>query len=95
MATVPSYKGSDISRVLKRKGFVESTGDHVVLYLAIGGKRTAIRTMVSHGRKEYTDFLWSCLKRQLHLEQNELITLLNCSMSHEEYIDLIQGKGVI
>ena len=95
MATKGSFKGSEIARSLKRKGFQEGNGDHIFLYLMIDGKRTGIRTKVSHGRKEYTGFLWNCLKDQLKLNNDQLDHLIRCSLTHDEYVGILKESGII
>jgi hypothetical protein len=95
MATIGSFKGSEISRSLKRKGFQEGNGDHVFLYLMVDGKRTPVRTKVSHGRKEYRGALWACLKQQLKLENEQLDQLIRCQLSHEDYVGILRADGII
>ena len=88
-----SFKGAEIARSLKRKGFEPGNGDHIFLYLKVDGKRTKIRTKVSHGRKEYTGYLWGCLKEQLKLDNAHLSELIVCTLSHDEYIKILKEAG--
>ena len=95
MANRKSYTGKDVSQALQNKGFEESNSHHKFLYLYIDGKRTMIKTRVSHGRKDYTDMLWGQLKKQLHLDNKQLDTLLACHMDHDEYVQVLKDGNVL
>lgn len=88
-------KAKEMIAVLQRKGFVPAGGDHAFLFLHVNGKKTSVRTMVSHGRGEYGDSLLKQVARQLSLSNAELEQLLDCPLSFEKYVALLVEKSVI
>ena len=92
MSNMPAYKGKDVTKALKKKGFEESNGDHKFLVLHIDGKKSQVHTKISHGAKTYTGQLMKMLKDQLRVGNTELRGLLDCPMSHEQYVEYLNGK---
>lgn len=88
-------KGKDIRDTLSNKGFIPVNGDHVYLFLMINGRKSAIRTKVSHGNIEYGDVLMGCIARQLHLSNKQLSSFLDCTISYDEYIKILKKKRII
>jgi hypothetical protein len=95
MASIPAYTGKVVKSSLESKGFQLGKGDHHQLFLMVDGKRTPIRTKISHGRKMYTDGLWKCLKDQLKLTNEELHDFLRCALNYDGYISLLISKNII
>jgi hypothetical protein len=92
---MPAYTGKVVKGALEAKGFENGKGDHHHLFLMVSGKRTQIRTKISHGRKTYTDGLWKCLKDQLKLDNNQLTGLMSCTLSYESYLDVLRDKNIL
>ena len=90
-----TYKSRALKTGLLNKGFRVYEGDHHFLFLYIGGKKTAVRTRISHGSKEYGDNLLSLVARQLHLTKDELMNLIDCPMTHNEYVATLKRNGHI
>lgn len=88
-------KAKEMLSALQRKGFVPASGDHAFLFLHVGGKKTSVRTMVSHGRGEYGDGLLKQVARQLWLSNAELDQLLDCPLTTEKYVDLLVENGIL
>jgi hypothetical protein len=63
---------------LKKKGFVQAEGDHTFLILNVNGKKTSIRTKISHGNNEISDYLINEMSMQLKLEKKKFLDLVNC-----------------
>lgn len=95
MANIPAYTGKTVKGALGTKGFTSGKGDHHHLFLMVDGKRTPIRTKISHGRKTYRDGLWKCLKEQLKLDNQQLNGLIGCTLSYEEYIEVLREKQIL
>ena len=95
MASIPAYTGKAVKNSLEGKGFQLGRGDHHHLFLMVDGKRTPIRTKISHGRKMYTDGLWKCLKEQLKLNNEEPHDLLRCVLSYDAYVSLLVSKNIL
>ena len=90
-------RASDIESALARKGFVlNAQGDHRYLTLVVEGRRTTVRTRLSHGRKDYGDDLLSAVQSQLRLAQKrELLELIDCSLTGEDYVGLLRQQGIL
>jgi len=90
-----NYKATDISKALKKKGFKERTGDHFFYILHINGKKTQIRTKISHDRKEYGISLLKLIWKQLKLNKKGLQNLIDCPMSYEDYVAHLEENGYL
>lgn len=80
-----TYTGSEIERGLKRKGFVEELNDHRYLRFVFNGKKTHIRTMVSHSRKDVTNYILARMAEQCALSIREFRSLVDCALGEDEY----------
>jgi hypothetical protein len=90
-----SRKGSEIERALLSKGFRYSDTHHRYLILHVGEKRTAIRTYVSHNL-EYGDSLLGQVRKQLHLSsRDDVLRLVDCPMSGDEYVAHLRDQGLL
>lgn len=90
-----NYKSSDISNALKKKGFEEKTGDHFFYVLYVNGKKTKIRTKISHGVREYGISLLKLIWTQLKLDRKGLQNLIECPMSYEDYVTHLEENGYL
>ena len=90
-------KTRKIDSALIRKGFVKKEKrDHIYYILYVNGKKTQIRTKLSHSSKEYNDGLLSAIRKQLKFNsKKELENFINCPLSEEEYISMLMDKSVI
>ena len=80
---------------LKRKGFEiapNRNGRHIIfIYHNTAGKKTDIFTMVSHGKSghDIQKGIISTMARQCNLTRADFLDLINCTMSQEEYENLM------
>jgi hypothetical protein len=91
-------KTKDIQKVLEKKGFIlEPEKDHhQFFYLMIDGKKQAIKTYFSHGKKEYDKSLMNQIKKQLKfIETEKAEDFFDCPMSKEQYIQMLKENGDI
>ena len=88
-------KSREIKEGLIKKGFLPEQRDHTYLFLHVEGRKSSVRTKVSHGSKEYGSNLLSMVARQLHLTSAQLDDLLDCPMSYDDYLDMLQKKRVL
>jgi predicted RNA binding protein YcfA (HicA-like mRNA interferase family) len=97
MSSRPSFTGKDILAALTKKGFEESMTHHRQLYLKVDGKRTGIRTHISHGKKLYEGDLWSALRKQLGLQDDgaACVDLISCTLDHPGYVAKLKAKKLI
>lgn len=90
-------KVKDISAPLLKKGFVEKTnGHHAQYYLHVDGRKTHIKTYLSHGKgsKEYGTSLMKAIKKQLCFrEDTDAERFLDCPMKGEAYVALLRKQG--
>src|SRR6266581_355813 len=83
---------------LTAKGFLPAENDHTFLFLWVGGKKTAVRTKVSHGSgsEEIGEPLLSIMKRQMKLESKQQLTdLIECPLDHTGYVAILRKGGVL
>jgi hypothetical protein len=62
-------------------------------WLCVHGKRTSIRTRISHGAKEYGDSLLGEMARQLKLRRRDFDDLIDCPLTAEGYLGLLAKGG--
>ena len=77
------------------KGFIADETHHEMFWLVIGGKKTSIRTRISHGAKEYGDQLLPLISRQIGLKISELYCLVDCPMDGEKLKTLLVERGKV
>lgn len=87
----------DVESALMQKGFVYRGGDHRFYFFQHETLTRAVFTKVSHGSKPKTinDRLVGRMARQLHLTTSQFRDLVKCDMSHADYIQVLQGRGLI
>ncbi|MBK9935267.1 MAG: type II toxin-antitoxin system HicA family toxin [Cytophagaceae bacterium] len=91
-------KTKDIQRVLKKKGFsiIPEKDHHQYYVLFIDGKKQAIRTYFSHGKKEYNSHLMGLIKKELKFsDSNKAEDFFDCPMSHQMYVEMLKDNGSI
>ena len=87
-----SRKGRDIDSALRKKGFLRDTsGDHI--FYLFGG--TKVKTKISHGMlgSSIGAGLIGDMAIQLHLSKNQFLALIDCTMSADEYREMIETLG--
>lgn len=86
----------DIKAALLKKGFKESNADHKKYIYIYNGRCTTIMTKVSHGHKEYDDYLLKQIKKQMHLDSIEdLLAFIDCTFTKENYLKLLKRKKLL
>ena len=91
MATL---KVKDVLNGLMRKGFSLSQSDHAYLIFYCNGKKTQIRTKVSHGSSEIDDGLINLMSIQVKLDKRKFIELVNCPLTIDEYLRELKAQGI-
>jgi hypothetical protein len=88
-------KTKDIRKALTGKGFRIVESHHEMLWFFVQGKKTSIRTRLSHSSEEYGDNLLGQIAKQLKLRRTDLDRLIECPLTEEEYVNnLIQNGHV-
>lgn len=80
---------------LIKKGFCEAKGDHKHLIFHFNGRKTSIRTKVSHGSKEISGHLINLMSIQIKLEKKQFIEFVNCPLSVNGYLKELQKQGFV
>jgi hypothetical protein len=82
---------------LKKKGFVDSTtksDDHKYLEFTYNGKHV-LHTKLSHNKKDIDDYLIRQMSTQCKLSKSEFLDLVNCPLSKEGFIEILENKGLL
>lgn len=91
-------KRDDIEGALLRKGFQKKNTDHAYfLFYDSEGKKTAVYTKTSFGRKYKTlgPELISQMARQCRLSKSQFTELVDCTLSRERYESFLKEHGHI
>lgn len=84
---------SRITNALRQKGFEGYGSHHFMYWLVVRGRKTAIRTRISHGERKLDDWLLRQMAKQLHLSKQELLEFIDCRIDGEQYIKLMIERG--
>ena len=90
-------KKADVSRILRKKGFIlDDTRDHDYYYLYNSdGTKTTINTKISHGSdNDIHDGLLGAMRRQIHLEKKQFNEYMDCTLSKDEYLTYLSSIGL-
>ncbi len=89
MAALDSKK---THRNLKKKGFVESPGDHKYLEFFHENK-LVLHTKISHGGKsDLDDYLIKQMSVQCKLDKKQFMDLAKCPLSKDRYLAILRDK---
>jgi hypothetical protein len=80
---------------LLSKGFIADDTHHEMFWLVVDGRKTSIRTRISHGVAEYGDNLLPLVARQVGLSKQELYRLIDCPMDGEKLKGLLVARGKV
>lgn len=93
-----SVERDKVQENLPKKGFVETRDrNHIFYHFHYEGKKTHIRTHVSHGSKYKTlgNDLVSSMAKQCKLTTKLFRGLAECSVSHDDYVEVLKGSGEV
>lgn len=88
-------KASDVASSLERKGFRPHSSHHTFYVLYVSGKKSSVRTRISHGATECDSYILAQMAKQLCLSNAELSSLLDCPLSHDTFVNVLRRKGRI
>lgn len=92
---MPPILVRELHTALLRMGFTFENRKDVWYFHTVEGKRTGVRTKMSHGEKEVGENLLHKMARQLHLNRRELDDFVVGVMTKEEYVVLLRVRGAI
>lgn len=87
-----AFNSNKVERSLKKKGFKQEPGDHKYFVFYYNGKRSNIKTKVSHCGQDIGDSLIKCMSKQVHLSKTDFENLINCPLSKEEYTKKMEDE---
>ncbi len=93
-----SMKREDVEGALLRKGFKKSNTDHSYFHFYDrSGKKTIVNTKTSFGSKYKTlgPPLISKMAKQCKLTKPLFHELVECTLSHESYEEILESAGYI
>lgn len=82
----------EIEKALSSKGFEGQESHHHMFWFKHDGKKTSIRTRLSHGIAEYGDNLLGQMAKQLHLSKGQLVEFVSCTLSEQQYREQLIAK---
>lgn len=88
-------KTIQIDKALRKKGFVIENKDHHFYYYMNNGKKTNIFTKTSHSSDEIGEGLIKRMAEQLNIEKDEFKELIQCTLSGEQYKQILIDKGLL
>jgi predicted RNA binding protein YcfA (HicA-like mRNA interferase family) len=89
-------KAREVESALIKKGFKKSDRDHHFFFFWYKGRKTAIRTKISHAESEIHDKNCSSMARQIGLNRNEFNNFVACPLTEELDIEkLTKEKHLI
>lgn len=80
---------------LESKGFIQNQSHHTFYTLYVNNIKTSVRTKISHGDIEYSEHLLKRMYKQLKLNKNEFLKLIECPLSKQAYISLLIERKMI
>lgn len=90
-----TYKPRMLERALLSKGFEKDNTHHKMLWFHVDGKKTGIRTRISHNVKDYGDPLLGEMSKQVKLPRKKFTDLIECPMSLTDYVGHLRNAGVL
>lgn len=84
-----------VRSALNKKGFVEEGDrDHLFFIFVRDGRKLA-KTKISHGASEIDDNLISLMSRQMHISKDKFCDFVECTLSEDGYLDLLQQQRLV
>lgn len=87
------FSAREVEDSLTKKGFQKVERNHHFFYLWVNGKKTHIRTMISHGEKEISDPNCGNMARQMKITGPQFKEFVDCNLKHEAYVEILVQRG--
>lgn len=87
-------KVKKLRQALERKGFRLSERNHHYYYFYHEGKKTRVKTKISHGNDSISDPLIHSMRNQMKLNKNQFFNFVECPLTEAEYIEILRGQGI-
>lgn len=90
------HKTIEVEAALKKKGFeLKRKTDHKFYELMVNGKKTGIRTKISHGRDEIQPSILAKMAIQVKLSNGDFERLIECPLSRSDYLNDLGKQNII
>ena len=86
------FKKNVVESALEQKGFQRRNTHHKFYHLHVNGKKVGIFTRMSHGHVEISDFLINRMAKQIGINKNEFIGVIECPITKQKLIELLRNK---
>lgn len=87
---------SEIEYALTHKGFSrENARHHVMYWFRLDGRKTSVRTRMSHGASEIGDNLISRMAREMRISRADFLRFVECEMSGTDYETKMISEGQV
>jgi hypothetical protein len=92
-----TFSSVEIKKSLLKKGFKYADGDHKRLWLYDeDGNQLKVHTLLSHSKKDYSNYLLGAMKRQLHFDNSlQMEKFIKCSVNYQDYLQILREKEII
>ena len=87
-----TIKVREFDRLIDKFKFVTRSGDHLLAWLEVDGKKV-VRTRRSHKRGDLP--MQDSIRRQLYLNDQQLRQAIDCTLTREDYIDILRNKNIL
>ena len=84
-----------VDGALTTKGFKKIDNDHHFYFLYHNGKKTTVRTKISHGEREISDTNCGNMARQMQITTTQFKQFVDCKIEGKEYVDILIKNGVL
>jgi len=85
-------KAHEFEAIVKKLHMETRESKHRIAYFVHNGVRI-VKTMRSHGNSKFIPE--HLIRKQLHLNRDQFVSLYSCSIGEPEYIQILTEKGII
>jgi len=88
-----AVKAKDVARGLRRKGFDEIDNGDLYYHFMVDGRKSGIFTLRSKSDDDLGARYLTNIARQVFLKRDELLDLVRCPLSWDDYIAILRERG--
>lgn len=85
----------EVDGALTRKGFKKVDNDHHFYFFYRDGKKTSIRTKISHGEREISDTNCGRMAQQMRITTPKFKEFVDCKIEGKDYVDILVKAGIL
>ena len=84
----------EIEKIFKKLDLKVRSTSHNYGWLIVNNRKI-LRVHYSHGRGDIPEKIANKIRGQLKLSQKDLRDLIDCLLTYEDYINILQRKGIL